>query len=130
MLSSEEESLAEFIEGLSGSERSNSLQRSSKGVRGASNPRAQRSPSPDSKPPVRHTTGSPRRNISTPKPGVFRRSPSPPYQTRTLSRSVSEDSLPSEVDGAQDDEDTFNGTVVFFCFFFKMVCRGLHGSAG
>ncbi|XP_064606508.1 uncharacterized protein C19orf44-like [Liolophura sinensis] len=117
MLSSEEESLAEFIEGLSWSERSNSPQRSSKGMRDAPHPRAQRSPSPDSKPPVRHTSASPRRNISTPKAGVFRRSPSPPYQTRTLSRSVSEDSLPSEVsvsqvDSAQDEEGSFNVNVV------------------
>ncbi|KAK3091683.1 hypothetical protein FSP39_021847 [Pinctada imbricata] len=122
VLSSGEESLAEFIsgldkKGLKNKEKKGQQQRHEIGKRRSPSPSTlQRSPSPDTKPPTVRRTPSPSTPRRSQSPIFRRRSPSPQYR-RSRSRSSGDsdfgDSLQSEVIQEIREEDSVSSEDAF-----------------
>lgn len=115
VLSSEEESLAEFITGLDADssedgrikEYMKRIKPSEKLKTRVPSPPPRRTPSPDSKPPTAiRRTPSPQNQRRSPSPKFHRRSPSPVFRrSRSSDDSVLSDSLQSEVIEERDESD-------------------------
>ncbi|XP_060082195.1 uncharacterized protein C19orf44 homolog [Ylistrum balloti] len=115
VLSSEEESLAEFITGLDADssedgrikEYMKRIKPNEKLKTRVPSPPPRRSPSPDAKPPTAvRRTPSPQNQRRSPSPKFSRRSPSPVFRrSRSSDDSVLSDSLQSEVIEEKDESD-------------------------
>ncbi|XP_033736981.1 uncharacterized protein C19orf44 homolog [Pecten maximus] len=115
VLSSEEESLAEFITGLDADssedgrikEYMKRIKPNEKLKTRVPSPPPRRTPSPDAKPPTAiRRTPSPQNQRRSPSPKFHRRSPSPVFRrSRSSDDSVLSDSLQSEVIEERDESD-------------------------